>query len=693
MTRHRPLTTVLAALLVALFALVVVGAAHADVGTVGPVYSAPGKTATAPTGEKPQSKLWFHDGTWWAVMYNATTGNFEIFRRAGSNWTTTGTMVDPRDGSWQDVVWDGNHLQIVSAGNKSTDTGSAVRYSRFGYDSTAKKYVVEIPQQALTSYGVEVSVIDRDSTGTLWVTFTHNSTVYVTHTTTDQSTWVDPYVLPVAGADTISADDISSVVAFNGHIGVMFSDQAAAGSPDAFRWATHVDGDPGDAWKVETAFGGVEMGDDHINLKALANDPAGQVFAAVKTSLNRSTQPMIELLWLDNAGSWHNTTAFTVADGSPTRAQVALDKGRREVYVIASEGPCCTGGAVYMKKASLDDIAFPAGIGTALIQSSTDLKINNVNTPKQAVDASTDLPVLASDDKTHRYWHTLIPLDGTDITPPDTAIVTGPAGTTGSTSAQFSFSSTEPGSTFECNLDNAGFAPCISPVAYGGLGVGDHSFQVRAIDGASNVDPSPASRTWTVASTPSLFTDGFESGDFSLWSTVSSALGGSATVQSDTVGFGAFAARLSATATKGSFAIARKVLSPSLTSLTVLGSLRIDGEGAAGGNVPLLRLYDPSGARVLSLYRPNGSTKLYVGHSGANAATTGRLPSAQFGRFEVDVVTAGTGASTLIVRLNGAQIYSTSTASLGTAGVSTIQLGNDTKSQPFIVYADDMEVR
>jgi len=181
MSLPRLTTSVLATLLVALFALVLVGVAHADVGTVGPVYSTPGKTATAPTGEKPQSKLWFHDGTWWAVMYNATSGSFEIFRRAGSNWTTTGTLVDPRDGSWQDVVWDGNHLQVVSAGNKATSTGSAVRYSRFGYDSTAKKYVVEVPQQALTSYGVEVSVIDRDSTGTLWVTFTHNSQIGRAH--------------------------------------------------------------------------------------------------------------------------------------------------------------------------------------------------------------------------------------------------------------------------------------------------------------------------------------------------------------------------------------------------------------------------------------------------------------------------------------------------------------------------------
>jgi len=37
---------------------------------------------------------------------------------------------------------------------------------------------------------------------------------------------------------------------------------------------------------------------------------------------------------------------------------------------------------------------------------------------------------LAGDDGTHRYWHTVIPLDGADITPPETTLTGGPTGTT-----------------------------------------------------------------------------------------------------------------------------------------------------------------------------------------------------------------------------------------------------------------------
>jgi Bacterial Ig domain/PASTA domain len=88
-----------------------------------------------------------------------------------------------------------------------------------------------------------------------------------------------------------------------------------------------------------------------------------------------------------------------------------------------------------------------------------------------------------------------------DNKPPDTTLASGPSGTTTSRSASFTFSS-EPSAGFECALDTASFGPCSSPTEYTGLGVGPHAFQVRARDRAGNVDPSPATRSWTIADAP-----------------------------------------------------------------------------------------------------------------------------------------------------------------------------------------------
>jgi uncharacterized protein (TIGR03382 family) len=90
-----------------------------------------------------------------------------------------------------------------------------------------------------------------------------------------------------------------------------------------------------------------------------------------------------------------------------------------------------------------------------------------------------------------------------DTAPPDTTITTAPPATSTDTTATFSFTGTETGATFECSLDGAAFATCTPPRTLTGLMDGTHTFQVRAKDTAGNVDPTPASHSWTVdSSTP-----------------------------------------------------------------------------------------------------------------------------------------------------------------------------------------------
>ncbi|MFL6039566.1 MAG: Ig-like domain-containing protein [Gaiellaceae bacterium] len=88
-----------------------------------------------------------------------------------------------------------------------------------------------------------------------------------------------------------------------------------------------------------------------------------------------------------------------------------------------------------------------------------------------------------------------------DTVPPNTSITSQPSALSNTSSPSFSFSSTQSGSTFECDL-GGGFSPCASPKTYSGVADGSHTFQVRAIDPAGNVDGSPASYVWTIDATP-----------------------------------------------------------------------------------------------------------------------------------------------------------------------------------------------
>jgi hypothetical protein len=86
-----------------------------------------------------------------------------------------------------------------------------------------------------------------------------------------------------------------------------------------------------------------------------------------------------------------------------------------------------------------------------------------------------------------------------DLTPPETTLDSRPPDPSTATTASFTYHSNESGSSFECALDSAAFAPCpAAGITYSGLAAGPHGFQVRAIDPSENTDPSPAGYSFNV---------------------------------------------------------------------------------------------------------------------------------------------------------------------------------------------------
>lgn len=59
--------------------------------------------------------------------------------------------------------------------------------------------------------------------------------------------------------------------------------------------------------------------------------------------------------------------------------------------------------------------------------------------------------------------------------------------------ASASFMSSEPGDTFQCSVEGAGFKPCSSPFAFAFVGPG-LGLEVRALDAVGNWPPPPRPR-------------------------------------------------------------------------------------------------------------------------------------------------------------------------------------------------------
>ncbi|MCU1472277.1 PKD domain-containing protein [Amnibacterium sp.] len=421
--------TALVTVLATLAALVLVAPpamAATSHGIQGPSYSG---VANPPTSDKPQSKLWYNDGSWWATMWVAGKGwDIERLDRGTETWVDTGVTTDTRSTALTDTLWDGTHL-FVAAQYATVSTGTAPVAGKTGNPAKLYRYTYVNGTYTLDSgfpvninnISSETLTIDEDTTGRIWSSWVQISgsssagftaTVYFNHSGVGGTGWGTPTVLP--GAAHPSVDDISAVIAFKGKIGVMWSDEASS----HVYFALHTDGAADTAWSILTARSGTNIADDHMNLKTLQSDSTGRVYAVLKTSLDltsglSSTDPGIVMLtYTPGTNSFAASTVSRVVD-CETRPQLILDTQNSQVHVVVTGPDAGTSGcpssgkpgAIYEKTASMGSTqTWATGRGTAIIEDGASLNVNNPTTTKQSVNSASGFVVLASNDTTHRYW-------------------------------------------------------------------------------------------------------------------------------------------------------------------------------------------------------------------------------------------------------------------------------------------------
>jgi chitodextrinase len=396
------------------------GAAQAAVPTTYQDSAYTSTVRASPTADKPQSKLWFQDGSWWSLMLSPSDNVIHIFELQGDHtWRDTGTVVDSRPTSTGDALWEASSNKLYVA---SRTVGSPAKLARFSYSPATRTYNLDAYfPVSISPGGTESITIAKDSTGKLWATFTRQSQVWVTHSTTSDRTWTPPFMPPV-GDTSITSDDISSIVTMRGKVGFIWSDQLS----QSFRFITHVDGAPdtADGWgALEKPLAGTRLADDHINIKNIVSDDDGRLYAAIKTSIgdvssDPSTGTLIALLVRTNAGDWSSHTFGTVADDH-TRPMVLLDETNREIYVFATAP--VGGGSIHYKTSPMSSISFASGRGSKFVTWPGGI-LNDVTGTKQPVNAGSGIVVLASDSSAYRYYHAELGLDSPDTQAPSVPV-------------------------------------------------------------------------------------------------------------------------------------------------------------------------------------------------------------------------------------------------------------------------------
>ncbi|MGH2784277.1 MAG: Ig-like domain-containing protein [Actinomycetota bacterium] len=353
-------------------------------------------TGGAITGQKPESKLWYLDGKWWAAMLSpANGGAHTIWRLDPTGFVNTGVVIDSRAATKEDVLVVGNTVYITSRSAGASNLLRRFTYAGGNYTLNSG-FPVTLPVS-----GPETLTIARDSQGTLWITFEQSQSIYVARSLGSDTTWGTPFVIPVSQASNVMADDISAVVSFTDNIGpaigVMFSNQTLDGQ----FFAVHRDGAADGTWTAETALQGALQGEDHINLKTFE----GRIYAAVKTEIKKAAQVLIKLLVRSPSGSWatHNVATFAENYTRPIAA-LNIDPSQRKVYLFMTKGEGAAAQGIFYKVTGIDSISFTTA--TTFIQGPNNETINDATSSKQNTDAASGIVVLASNGTSY-WWNRL----------------------------------------------------------------------------------------------------------------------------------------------------------------------------------------------------------------------------------------------------------------------------------------------
>lgn len=394
------------------------GAGLKPVSFVGPAYDR--NLVSEPTRSPGQARVWFHDGSWWAILVAESTDRRSIHELhwPSQRWVDTGVPVDARADAQHEVLWTGARL-VVAGGSPRNSPASALEVSAYAYDTDSRRYVLEPDSpQRLTATGVEQVTLAQGPNGDLWLGFVQSRQVHVARAVAGESLWSAPAPIGVA-TDPVER---AAVIPTERGIAVAWTaldaNELSVGRLDAGR----------DDWSVSsTTIDGLEYGPDELSARSTGD---GAILVAVRTSLdaveNRNLDaPQIVLARLTDAG-WTQSVVSRVRDRHGALALV-VDEAHDGVYVFA-EGE----GGVYLKQAGLAELRFAAGVGvlavappetgedpspspSAMAGPSVAPAVPEVvgpTTTRQSTGQLTELVVLASEDASGRYAHAVIALPG-----------------------------------------------------------------------------------------------------------------------------------------------------------------------------------------------------------------------------------------------------------------------------------------
>lgn len=368
------------------------------------------------TQDKPQSKLWYAHGHWWAWL--PTKDGSAIWQRGKSGWKAIESLTPAfKDLPGQaDVLTDGDNVYAVLVGP------NRLVIVTLQYDQQAANYKLSMPpliwnqpQSDQPAQVIETATIARDGQGTLWVAWDHGGQMWVRASLDQQGAQWTP---PIPMGEPATNDDLCAIVTLPGHVGILWSDQ----KNDAVWFCSHRDGEPPETWQeIEVVEQGGRTADDHLNAKVSSD---GTLYVATKNSVDQVDQPQQVLRIRRPNGTWENHPYAPLAPSlGPSRPIVLLSETPDELCLIHAMYPAKAvqqPSFIVWRKFETSRLDLTEDFEKLLAAKSS---LNNVTGCKQALPSDAPWIILASASNGNVYEAVLPPGAETAPATPETPVV------------------------------------------------------------------------------------------------------------------------------------------------------------------------------------------------------------------------------------------------------------------------------
>ncbi len=255
---------------------------------------------STPTADKPQSKLWYMDSSWWAVLPDSSGPT--LWQRTNSGWKEHNKVSNRLKGipGRADVWYENRTATAVSVSDTSLSTSSLCIFrikSRDSSDVNLQAKVLarlNLPQKK--NPDIETATITKDAEGEWWVAADVGGKSIYVWASKDAVHWSSAMLV----GRNINPDDISCITALKNSVIVIWSNQ----NDQAVYSREHINGQPVDSWSIIHTVGtGGNTADDHINT-ALSAD--GTLLFATKNSVDETNLPQLVLRVRKPGEKWNN---------------------------------------------------------------------------------------------------------------------------------------------------------------------------------------------------------------------------------------------------------------------------------------------------------------------------------------------------------------------------------------------------